>query len=59
MNPLIERRVRRRGLVRGAESADMWGAMAWQIAQLLNEARVQGKCGVDPTKGIDGLCLDS
>ena len=59
MNPLVERRVRWRGFVGGAKSADMWGTMAGQIAQLLNKAGVQGKCGVDPTEGINGLCLDS
>ena len=57
MDPLVEGGIRRRGLTGGAEPVDMRRSGAWQVAQFLNQPRLQGVGGVDPTERVDGLCL--
>ena len=59
MDPLIERRVGGRGLVCRAEPADVRRPVARQLAQLLDEAGVEGEGGVDPAERVDGLGLDA
>ena len=59
MDPLIERRVGGRALVCRAQPADVRRPVARQLAQLLDEAGVEGEGGVDPAERVDGLGLDA